>query len=170
MLRGSRASRKRILPQPMYPSSAVKERGSGCRDGTEIVTEHLEYQPKRRTQGCATGTPNVPRDFCVSLPCSFVLTCPLHLGLVDATCNGYRGQLRNGSKVTYSRYDVGFDRCPPPLQREHWRLNTVSAKQPAPVPICPASAISETMTSDLLCSVALRYDCSLAVITRQWPD
>jgi hypothetical protein len=75
MLRGSRAIRKKILAQPMYPSSAVKERGSGCRDGAEIVTERRNTN--RRTLGCATGTPNVPRDFCVSLPCSFVLTCPL---------------------------------------------------------------------------------------------
>jgi hypothetical protein len=41
------------------------------RDGAEIVIEH-------RTQlshwGRATGTQNPPRDFCVSLPCSFVLT------------------------------------------------------------------------------------------------
>jgi hypothetical protein len=47
MLRGSRASRKRILAQPMYPSSAVKEREGLPRDGAEIVIEH--GTTKRRT-------------------------------------------------------------------------------------------------------------------------
>jgi hypothetical protein len=62
-------------------------------------------------------------------------------------------------------FEFAGARQAPPLQGEHWRLNSVSVKRRAPVPICPASAISETMTSDLLCSVALRYDCSLSTLS-----
>lgn len=52
-----------------------------------------------------------------------------HLGLVDATCNGYRGQLRNGSKVTYSRHDVGSDRCPPPPQYGYLRIREARCRR-----------------------------------------